>query len=133
MWLLFVRLALALQSLDGCQGLIKLITAVSRRSGIWHPTSFCSPSPRLKTWLEEKDEKAQGQKQTRLKVPYKMTLSFYFLISVKTKTSYTRAVQISSRDFVQKWILIPDRDQLQDLPTQYHLSLKLQEGIKLKL
>lgn len=41
MLLFLVRLALALQSLDGCQDLIKLITAVSQCRG------FGNPHPRL--------------------------------------------------------------------------------------
>lgn len=49
--LFLVRLALALQSLDGCQDLIKLITAVKRmQRDLAHRPPFCPRSP-LKTWL----------------------------------------------------------------------------------
>lgn len=64
MLLFLVRLALALQSLDGCQDLIKLITAVSHCRGIQHPTPPSAPPTPLKTWLKEKAEKAQDPKQT---------------------------------------------------------------------
>lgn len=57
MLLFLVRLASALQSLDGCQDLIKLITAVSQCRGFSTPTPICSPLT-LKTQLEKKGEKA---------------------------------------------------------------------------
>lgn len=60
---ILVRLALALQSLDGCQDLIRLITAVSQCRGIKRtPTPSSAPRAPLKTWLKGKAKKAHGLK-----------------------------------------------------------------------
>lgn len=81
MLLFLVRLALALQSLDGCQDLIKLITAVSQCRG------FGTPNPRLlpTSLLHPKDPAGKERRESSALTKNGPTLPFYFRAWVQEK------------------------------------------------